>query len=378
MLRDDCVLWFPMGPAGRGPGERGRVMATVAEDVVQLAELAAGRTAVCFAVLVKREERRTKYDKPFYDCYFRAKQVTRSTKVWYDAALYEAVKACQVGKAYRLTGTGDPNPKYSDNLILSGIEPAGPEHEAEGYCFDDLLPTSEVPVDAYRDYIRRTIEGFSDPHLRTLIQTLLKDNRDLFVKLPAAQNVHHAYEHGLLEHVWSLTRVCTFLADHYAAYYHQLNPPLSKDLILAAAIVHDIGKVVELAQEGFEAKYTIKGKLLGHIVMGRDMVRDAARRIEGFPEETLLLLEHAILAHHGCGEFGSPVIPLTIEALILSLADDLDSKVNQVARARLNSKTGDAFTEKLWALDNRLIYKGIPVEGPGADGAAADGTSPGG
>ena len=103
------------------------------------------------------------------------------------------------------------------------------------------------------------------------------------------------------------------------------------------------------------------------------MIRDAAKRVEGFPEETLMLLEHAILAHHGRGEFGSPVVPQTIEALILSIADDLDSKVNQVARARLNSKTGDAFTEKLWAHENRLIYKGIPVEAPVADGVAADG-----
>jgi 3'-5' exoribonuclease len=206
--------------------------------------------------------------------------------------------------------------------------------------------------------------------LQSLIRTLLNDNRDLFTKLPAAQNLHHAYEHGLLEHVWSLTRVCTFLADHYADYYHQLNPPLNKDLILAAAIVHDIGKLSELVVEGFEAKYTTRGKLLGHIVLGRDMVRDAARQVEGFPEETLLLLEHAILAHHGRLDFGSPVLPQTVEALIVSFADDLDSKVNLAARARLTSKTGEPFTEKIWAMDNRLIYKGVPV----ADGAIADGT----
>ncbi len=351
-------------------------MATVAEDVLHLSDLTVGRAGVCFAILAKRETRLTKKNDPYFDCHFRAKEVVRSAKVWCNVELYETIKACSVGQAYRITGSADP--KYPDNLVLTKVEPAGPEHEAEGYRFEDLMPTSEVPVDVYRDYIRRTIEGFSDRHLAELIRTLLNDNRELFTELPAAQNLHHAYKHGLLEHVWSLTRVCTFLAGHYADYYHQLNPPLNKDLILAAAIVHDIGKLAELVQEGFEAKYTIRGHLLGHIVLGRDMVRDAARQIEGFPEETLLLLEHAILAHHGRRDFGSPVLPQTVEALIVSFADDLDSKVNLAARARLGSKTGEAFTEKLWAMDGRLIYKGIPVESPAVIDGSPDGTGLGG
>jgi 3'-5' exoribonuclease len=360
---------------GRRRGDRGRIMAMVADELMKRSDLAVGRTGVCFAILARREPRLTKKNDPYFDCHFRSKEVVRSAKVWCNVELYETMKVCIVGKAYRLTGSADP--KYPDNLILTRVEPAGTEHESEGYRFEDLLPTSEVPVDVYRDYIRRTIEGFSDSYLHTLITALLKDNRDLFLKLPAAQSLHHAYEHGLLEHVWSLTRVCTFLADHYAAYYHQLNPPLNKDLILAAAIVHDIGKLVELAQEGFEAKYTTKGKLLGHIVLGRDMVRDAARRIDGFPEETLLVLEHAILAHHGRYDFGSPVLPQTLEALILSAADDLDSKVNQVARARINSKTTEAFTDKVWSMENRVIYKGIPIEAPDGDDAPIIGTGPG-
>ena len=351
-------------------------MATVADDVLHLSDLTVGRTGVCFAILAKRETRLTKKNDPYFDCHFRAKETVRSAKIWCNLELYETIKVCTVGKPYRLTGTGDA--KYPDNVVLSRIEPIGPEHEAEGFRLEDLMPTSEVPVDAYRDYIRRTIEGFNDRHLGALIRTLLNDNRDLFTKLPAAQNLHHAYEHGLLEHVWSLTRICTFLADHYADYYHQLDPPLNKDLILAAAIVHDIGKLVELVPEGFEAKYTIRGKLLGHIVLGRDMIRDAAGQIEGFPEETLLLLEHAILAHHGRLDFGSPVLPQTVEALIVAFADDLDSKVNLAARARLTSKTAEPFTEKLWAMDNRLIYKGIPLEAPSADGAILDGTGLGG
>ena len=107
--------------------------------------------------------------------------------------------------------------------------------------------------------------------------------------MPAAQGIHHSYTGGLLEHVWSMTRIASFLADHYAKYYDQLNPPFNRGVVIAATILHDIGKLRELEYHPVEAKYTKEGCLIGHILMGRDMVREAAGKIEGFPEETLLL-----------------------------------------------------------------------------------------
>ena len=129
---------------------------------------------------------------------------------------------------------------------------------------------------------------------------------------------------------------------------------------MAAAILHDIGKLRELDYHPVEAKYTKEGQLIGHVMIGRDLVRDAARKIEGFPLETLLLLEHAILAHHGKREFGAPIVPLTLEALLVSYVDDLDAKMNIAARHRLLSSTDGEFTDKVYALDNRRFYKGIP------------------
>src|SRR5262249_39568057 len=153
--------------------------------------------------------------------------------------------------------------------------------------------------------------------LKELVVRLLAENTELFRKMQAATNFHHSYTGGLLEHVWSMTRIAGFLADHYAKYYDGLNPPLNKGVIVTAAILHDIGKIKELSYHPVEAKYTKEGSLIGHVLMGRDMVRDLARRIEGFPEETLLLLEHAVLAHHGKKEFGAPIVPQTIEAMIV-------------------------------------------------------------
>ena len=133
---------------------------------------------------------------------------------------------------------------------------------------------------------------------------------------------------------------------------------------MAAAILHDIGKLRELDYHPVEAKYTKEGQLIGHVLIGRDLVREAARKIDGFPEETLLLLEHAILAHHGKREFGAPIVPLTLEALLVSYVDDLDAKMNIAARDRLLSHTDGEFTDKVYALDNRRFYKGIPGEPP--------------
>jgi 3'-5' exoribonuclease len=346
-------------------------MATATDEILDLAEIGPGRSGVCFAVLVKREERLNKRQEPYYDCQFRAKHVVRPSKVWNNLECFETVKVCRLNQAYRITAVGESS--WGSELKILRIEPAGAEHEGEGFRLADLLSTSEFPVKDLCDDIRAIVEEFGDRHLRELVFLLLKINRDLFIKMPAAKSFHHAYNAGLLEHVWSLTKVCQFLADHYAAYYSGLNPPLNKDLVLAAAIVHDIGKLAELTYDPFEPSYSIAGQLIGHVVIGRDMVRDASRRIEGFPEETLLLLEHAILAHHGRMDWGSPVVPKTIEALLVSHADDLDAKINAAARARLLARNEGPFTEPIKPLEGRSLYKGIPLETPSADGVGLDG-----
>ena len=185
--------------------------------------------------------------------------------------------------------------------------------------------------------------------------------------MPAAMNNHHSYSGGLVEHLWSVTRVSLSLAKHYAEYYTELNPPINRDVIVAAAILHDIGKLRELDYHPVEAKYTKHGTLIGHIVLGRDMVRDIARGLPGFPDETLLLLEHAILAHHGQMQFGAPKEPATIEAMIVHYADDIDAKINAIASERIKSNTDGEFTARIWAAGNRTFYKGIPIEPPDSD-----------
>jgi 3'-5' exoribonuclease len=343
--------------AGRGP------------DVVRLSELEHGQEAVCFAALVKKEPGTDKHGKPFLKCHFRDKWVTLVAPFWSGNALREKAETWVDGQAYRLHVRGDRNIRYGMQIEILDGRLAGAEDAADGYDFRDLVESSDFPPDQMFKTIHDRIERYiEDPYLKRLVCALLEEHAALFKKMPAAQNFHHSYTSGLLEHVWSMTRIAGFLADHYTMYYKDLDPPLNKGVVMAAAILHDIGKLRELDYDPVESRYTTEGRLIGHVMIGRDMVRAVAAQIEGFPLETLMLLEHAILAHHGKLEFGAPIVPQTLEALLVSYIDDLDAKINMVARERLLADGDGEFTDKVYPLENRRFYKGTPRQAPGEPG----------
>ena len=186
----------------------------------------------------------------------------------------------------------------------------------------DYLPTGPVPAATSLQGIRRLAQTIRDPGLRRLVSSFLDDPgfASLFVAAPAAKLHHHAYVGGLAEHTLSVMELCADAADHY--------DDLDRDLLLAGAFCHDLGKVRELAIEpGFP--YTEAGRLVGHIVLGYEMMRDRARET-GLGAERLMDLGHLVLSHQGELEWGSPVEPLTLEALVLHFLDNLDSKVGSV------------------------------------------------
>jgi 3'-5' exoribonuclease len=164
------------------------------------------------------------------------------------------------------------------------------------------------------------VAGIGNPHLKALIESLLGDERvaALYQRAPAAKTVHHAYLGGLLEHVLSMCALAGFTASHYQG--------IDRDLLMAGALLHDIGKIHELSYErGFA--YTTEGQLLGHITMGICMVEEKLRALPDFPPRLRVLVEHMILSHHGRLEFGSPKEPLFPEAQLLHHLDDMDSKM---------------------------------------------------
>ena len=335
--------------------------------LVRLCELKEGEECECFALLVEKERNFDKYNKKYVKCHFRDKGTKLVAPIWSSDPMLPEAEAWPLEQAYRLRVRLE-NTKYGAQLKVLAIRLATTEQDgADGYRFHDLVESSKFPPEGCYDKIVNFVTThIAEEPLRQLVLSILQENAELFMKMPAAQNMHHNFTGGLVEHVWSVTRACVWLARHYAYYYSELNPPLNLGVVVAAAVLHDIGKLRELRYSTIEARYTTRGTLIGHVQIGRDMIRDCASRIEGFSEETLMLLEHAILAHHGKAEYGAPKEPLTLEAMIVHYVDELDAKINAVARERMRPANGEElFTGKIYAVDNRRFYRGIPVDPAG-------------
>jgi 3'-5' exoribonuclease len=201
------------------------------------------------------------------------------------------------------------------------------------------------PVDEMWAELLARIESVQDPALRKLLSAMVQQHGDRLRIWPAARRVHHAYRSGLLEHVLKIMEVSLFLADQYGA---------RRDLLIAGALLHDIGKLQELSYET-STDYTIEGNLVGHIVIGVGMLRDAARAQGDVPEDLLIELQHLILSHHGELEFGSPVKPMTVEAFLLAAVDDLDAKLHQIRRHLEDDDSPGPFTSMHKRLDRTWL-----------------------
>ncbi len=230
-------------------------------------------------------------------------------------------------------------------LVLKKIRRVTEEDRAYGFKEDHFEERTAYDVEAMWSEIVGIGETFSAP-IKDLVLELLSGHREAFCRAPASQYHHHPFVGGLLEHTLSVTRTCLYLAEKY---------PVRRDLLLAGAILHDIGKLKELSFEG-ETHYTTSGRLIGHIIQGRDMVREKAKEIPDFPEEDLVELEHLVLSHQGRPEWNSPRVPQTLEALALHYADDLDAKVQIFERAVERDRGAEPFTPRHRSLD-RQIYK---------------------
>lgn len=208
---------------------------------------------------------------------------------------------------------------YNGNLQLN-IRQIRKAEEGE-YNPADYMPTTEKSVDGMYEELTAYIRQISNKYLRQVLEFYyIKD--EAFIKKfkahSAAKTVHHGFSGGLLEHTLSVTRMCDYFATSYSI--------LNRDLLLSSAILHDIGKVKELSDFP-DNDYTDEGQLIGHIVIGVEMINDAIRSIPGFPEKLAHELKHCIVAHHGELEYGSPKKPALAEAVALNMADSTDAKL---------------------------------------------------
>jgi 3'-5' exoribonuclease len=233
----------------------------------------------------------------------------------------------------------------------------------------DYLPVSGRGADELLGEFKSIIESMTDPHLKALMEAFWHDEafRRRYSVAPAAKAMHHVYLGGLLEHSLAVAA----LADDISRRY----PGIDRDLLVAGALLHDIGKVAELCyQRSFD--YTDEGKLLGHIVMGVEMVTEKISALSGFPPALATLLKHLLLSHHGQYEFGSPKRPKTLEAVILNFLDDLDSKINGVRTHIEKEPDSDSAWTGYHRLYDRYFFKNPAPAGEAKKNAPQEAPEP--
>lgn len=212
----------------------------------------------------------------------------------------------------------------------------------------EFLPVSSKDIDQMYKELTALINSVENQYLNQLLKMFFVEN-EKFVKAfknsSAAKSVHHGFIGGLLEHTLSVAKLC----DYYCSVY----PILKRDLLITAAICHDIGKVKELSSFP-ENDYTEEGQFLGHIVMGSEMIGEAARRIDGFPKLLETELKHCILSHHGELEYGSPKKPAIVEAIALNFADNTDAKMETFTELMNNSQNPDMWQGFSRVLDTNI------------------------
>ncbi len=239
--------------------------------------------------------------------------------------------------------------RYQDKLQLniSDIERIDPE-EVDPTLF---LPKSPHDVSELWQQFEDLAGQVKNRHLQRLLQSFLLDRTfvEQMKQAPAAKSMHHAYLGGLLEHTVSVTRLMGRICDHY--------PRLDRDLLITAAILHDIGKLEEFSYQ-MHLDYTDAGRLLGHVVLGVQRVQEKIDQIEGFPPTLSLTLQHLMVSHHGEYEFGAPKRPKTLEAFALHYADDLDAKMNHLASLLDNEKESPSHWTPFQQVYDRFVFKG--------------------
>jgi 3'-5' exoribonuclease len=216
---------------------------------------------------------------------------------------------------------------FKDQLQMNITDMAVIDPHEAGLDLADFLPSSAVPPEE----LLREMEEFLNTELTfkpwsSLCKSVLRDEhiRASILSAPGAKAIHHAYAGGLLEHTLAIMRICRALSELY--------PQADKEILIVAALFHDLGKAFELSH-GISREYTDAGRLLGHIQIGLETLEPFLRKTKDLPESLAMHLKHLIIAHHGELAFGSPCIPQTVEAFILHYADNLDAKINTVQGA---------------------------------------------
>ena len=294
-----------------------------------------------FVVLRKCEEKKTKNGSTYLDLIIGDKDGEMTAKLWdYNGASGTFEQEMIV----KIRGTVE---QYNgkDQFRVAQIRPVGDNDE---YNLSDLVPSSDVGGEMLFDMMVKKVDAFTNDNLRRIVLEIVNDKKELMIKYPAALKLHHAMLGGLMYHTMSIVRMAEEMCKIY--------PTINRELLLSGAILHDVAKTWELEQSktGLAKGYTTEGELIGHLVKGAMIIDETAKKL-GIECEEVTLLEHMIISHHGVPEYGAAVRPMFLEAIVLSMLDDLDATIFEVNHAT-NKVDEGSFTDRQWALDNRKLY----------------------
>ncbi len=334
-----------------------------------VSDLEADQPVTSFFLVWEKEIRQTRDGKPFLRLELGDRTGTIEARMWENfeqvASTFERDDFVKVQGRIEIF-------RNRPQLALDRLRKAEPAEVEPG----DYFPHTPEDIEQLYQRLCQFVAGVGNAWLRRLLSSIVEDPELVpgLKRAPAAKMMHHAYLGGLLEHVVSLCGLCRVVAAHY--------PEVDTDLLLAGAVLHDVGKMDELSYAR-SFSYTIEGELLGHIVIELGLVRKKIEAIEGFPRELAIVVEHLLVSHHGHHEFGSPRLPMFREAVLLHFLDDLDSKM-EAMRAHFER---EAEVEGPWTsynaslgrplLDSRKFMQGEKAQAaPSADDSGARPATP--
>jgi 3'-5' exoribonuclease len=272
----------------------------------------------------------------------------------------EVIATLAPGRVVKVRGRYRIDPKWGPQLVVERLRVL-----AEGeYDPAALVPVSPIAYDELHARRAALVASVAEPYVRALLERAFDPDLEpgaTFAVAPAAVRMHHAYRHGLLEHSVVVAEVAAAVAERL--------PSVDRDVVVAGALLHDIGKVVSYSSDPFAPGFTDVGRLHGEIVLGHEIVRGLIAEAGGFPEELSARLRHVIVAHHGEKEKGSPVVPMTREAIVVHYCDDMTARV-----AAADDAAREATAGERWSPFSKMLETFVYV----GDGGAAIRPAPAG
>ena len=311
---------------------------------MRLSELHVGDSFTGFYILKNIRNLVTNSGKPYLSCSVADASIMIEAKVWDYAG---PIGPAEEGKVAKIQGLMQEF-KGAPQIKVERIRMATPQDQ---YDISELVPVAPMDRDAAYNRILSVIESMEDADYKTVCREFLRRHGDRFRDMPAAKSVHHGFVGGLLMHTSFMLESAEFFSRLYA-------PVIDRSLLLAGTLLHDIAKLEEftVSELGMVTEYSVKGQLLGHLVMGAQEAAEICRLLD-VPEQKSILLQHMLLSHHGQPEFGAAVVPMCAEAELLSYIDNIDARM-EIYRENLEKIEPGTFSPRIFALEKRIYHHG--------------------